>query len=158
MLESSSNDVTHASLFCCGNDAKLIQDIPGPISIQVYAVSATGTHHYLLCLYLHLHAHSGELRDADGDTVNTFSWNNEMVTISITQSQRGILSDSAGQTLYEGEWHDDLPHGVGVYRFLIHSLTNLFTHPLIYSLTHSLTITHSLIHVGTQIKMCTKDC
>ncbi len=60
-----------------------------------------------------------------------------MVTITLTQSQRGILYDAAGQILYEGEWHDDLPHGVGVYRYslLTHALTlsRSLTHPCRYS-------------------------
>ena len=66
-----------------------------------------------------------------------------MITISLTYSQKGTIMDSLGRVVYEGEWHEDLQHGVGVYRYT-------------YSLTHSYSFTHSPTHLGTPTTMYTR--
>ncbi len=82
-------------------DSVMSRRVTGSLAIQVFIKHATGI-----------------ITDADGDTIHTYTWRDEMVTIALTHSQKGVLMDhSSGQTVYKGEWHDDLPHGVGVYRY-----------------------------------------
>ena len=128
------------------NDTAMAQ-ILGSVTIQVYCIDATGnalthslllTHSYSLTLtdsLLLTHALLlGLLSDADGNNIRKFTWHNEMITISLTYSQKGTIMDSLGRVVYEGEWHEDLQHGVGVYRYT-------------YSLTHSFLLIHSLTHL-----------
>lgn len=75
--------------------------LTGSFAIQVYIKQATAI-----------------VTDTDGDTISAYTWRNETVTITLTHSQKGILMDhSLDQIVYKGEWHDDLQHGVGVYRY-----------------------------------------
>ena len=62
-----------------------------------------------------------KVSDAIGDyLINLFPKKEEHkkeITLTFIEAQKGVLKDSKGETIYEGEWRDDTPDGIGRWNY-----------------------------------------